>query len=143
MRPFDVPRLKFNDAGLLARSDCSFRLTNLCLQFHRLILYDRLLKAYPYKRAHIWKEARVDIPPLVRHLVWAALLEVEGDIHAKYNATDKETPTLTDRQVLSLVKIVAFLKTALEQFPKSLREKNSMFFCSKLICPSFVTQMMY
>ena len=57
------------------------------------------LKAYPYKRAHIWKEARVDIPPLVRNLVWAALLEVEGDIHARYDATDKETPILTDRQV--------------------------------------------
>ena len=47
------------------------------LQFHRLILYDRLIKAHPYKRAHIWREARVDIPPLVRAEVWAALLEVE------------------------------------------------------------------
>ena len=72
----------------------------MLLQFHRLILYGRLLKAYPYKRAHIWKEARVDIPPLVRNLVWGALLEIEGDIHARYDATDKETPTLTDRQVI-------------------------------------------
>ena len=46
-------------------------------QFHRIILYERLLKAYPYKRAHIWKEARIDIPPLVRDSVWAALLDVE------------------------------------------------------------------
>ena len=46
-------------------------------QFHRVILYDRLILGYPYKRPHIWKEARVDIPPLYRNLVWAALLEVE------------------------------------------------------------------
>ncbi len=69
------------------------------LQFHRMILYERLLKAYPYKKAHIWKEARVDIPPLYRNLVWAALLEVEGDIHGRYDNTDKETLTPTDRQV--------------------------------------------
>lgn len=46
-------------------------------QFHRVILYERLINGYPYKKAHIWKEARVDIPPLFRNLVWAALLEVE------------------------------------------------------------------
>ncbi|XP_071087688.1 TBC domain-containing protein kinase-like protein [Haliotis cracherodii] len=68
-------------------------------QFHRIILYERLLKAYPYKRPHIWQEARVDIPPLVRAHVWAALLEVEGDIEALYDSIDKETPTATDRQI--------------------------------------------
>ncbi|XP_076446642.1 TBC domain-containing protein kinase-like protein [Babylonia areolata] len=68
-------------------------------QFHRIILYERLLKAYPYKRPHIWKEARVDIPPLVRAHVWAALLEVEGDIEGAYNNIDKETPIPTDRQI--------------------------------------------
>ncbi|XP_053401999.1 TBC domain-containing protein kinase-like protein [Mercenaria mercenaria] len=68
-------------------------------QFHRVILYERLIKGYPYKKAHIWKEARVDIPPLFRNLVWAALLEVEGDIQAEYDAIDKETPTGTDRQI--------------------------------------------
>ncbi|XP_077869431.1 TBC domain-containing protein kinase-like protein, partial [Saccoglossus kowalevskii] len=46
-------------------------------QFHRIILYERLLKGYPYTKERIWKEARVDIPPLVRALVWAALLGVE------------------------------------------------------------------
>lgn len=68
-------------------------------QFHRVILYERLLKAYPYKRAHIWKEARVDIPPLVRAHVWAALLEVEGDIESVYSNIDKDTVTSTDRQI--------------------------------------------
>ncbi len=45
-------------------------------QFHRIILYDRLLKAYPYKKPHILREARVDIPPLVRAQTWAAVLGV-------------------------------------------------------------------
>ncbi|KAL4235012.1 hypothetical protein ACF0H5_006650 [Mactra antiquata] len=68
-------------------------------QFHRVILYERLINGYPYKKAHIWKEARVDVPPLFRNLVWAALLEVEGDIQAQYDSIDKETPIGTDRQI--------------------------------------------
>ncbi|KAK7096693.1 TBC domain-containing protein kinase-like protein [Littorina saxatilis] len=68
-------------------------------QFHRIILYERLLKAYPFKRPHIWKEARVDVPPLVRAHIWAALLEVEGDIEGTYANIDKETPITTDRQI--------------------------------------------
>uniref|UniRef100_V9KC16 TBC domain-containing protein kinase-like protein n=1 Tax=Callorhinchus milii TaxID=7868 RepID=V9KC16_CALMI len=68
-------------------------------QLHRIILFDRLLKAYPYKKIQIWKEARVDIPPLVRGLAWAALLGVEGDIQAKYEGIDKDTPIPTDRQI--------------------------------------------
>ncbi|XP_076117916.1 TBC domain-containing protein kinase-like protein [Mytilus galloprovincialis] len=68
-------------------------------QFHRVILYERLLKAYPYTRARVWKEARTDIPPHVRAHVWAAILEVEGDIHSLYSSIDKETATPTDRQI--------------------------------------------
>ncbi|KAK2116080.1 hypothetical protein P7K49_006706 [Saguinus oedipus] len=67
-------------------------------QLNRIILFDRLLKAYPYKKNQIWKEARVDIPPLMRGLTWAALLGVEGAIHAKYDTIDKDTPIPTDRQ---------------------------------------------
>ncbi|XP_035829276.1 TBC domain-containing protein kinase-like protein [Aplysia californica] len=68
-------------------------------QFHRIILYERLLAAYPFKRPCIWREARVDIPPLVRANVWAAILEVEGDVEGMYDSIDKETPTTTDRQI--------------------------------------------
>ncbi|NXA16161.1 TBCK protein, partial [Sapayoa aenigma] len=46
-------------------------------QLNRIVLFDRLLKAYPYKKNQIWKEARVDIPPLLRGITWAALLGVE------------------------------------------------------------------
>ncbi|XP_072873636.1 TBC domain-containing protein kinase-like protein isoform X3 [Chlorocebus sabaeus] len=68
-------------------------------QLNRIVLFDRLLKAYPYKKNQIWKEARIDIPPLLRGLTWAALLGVEGAIHAKYDAIDKDTPIPTDRQI--------------------------------------------
>ncbi|KAM8940080.1 TBC domain-containing protein kinase-like protein [Pelodytes ibericus] len=68
-------------------------------QLNRIVLFDRLLKAYPYKKNLIWKEARVDIPPLLRGLTWAALLGVEGAIQDKYDATDKDTPIPTDRQI--------------------------------------------
>uniref|UniRef100_A0A8C8HV23 TBC domain-containing protein kinase-like protein n=1 Tax=Oncorhynchus tshawytscha TaxID=74940 RepID=A0A8C8HV23_ONCTS len=68
-------------------------------QLIRIILFDRLLKAYPYKKNLVWKEARVDIPPLIRGLAWAALLGVEGDIQAKYDSIDKDTPIPTDRQI--------------------------------------------
>ncbi|XP_004549479.2 TBC domain-containing protein kinase-like protein [Maylandia zebra] len=68
-------------------------------QLIRIILFDRLLKAYPYKKTLVWKEARVDIPPLVRGLAWAGLLGIEGDIQAKYEGIDKDTPIPTDRQI--------------------------------------------
>ncbi|KAF6738377.1 TBC domain-containing protein kinase-like protein [Oryzias melastigma] len=66
---------------------------------YQLILFDRLLKAYPYKKNLVWKEARLDVPPLVRGLAWAALLGIEGDILAKYDSIDKDTPIPTDRQI--------------------------------------------
>jgi TBC domain-containing protein kinase-like protein len=69
-------------------------------QFHRIILYERLLQAYPYTKSRIVKEARTDIPPLVRAKVWAAILDVHGDVVGNYDASDKETPTATDRQVI-------------------------------------------
>ncbi|KAG8454122.1 hypothetical protein GDO86_000676 [Hymenochirus boettgeri] len=68
-------------------------------QLNRIVLFDRLLNAYPYKKHLIWKEARVDIPPLLRGLTWAALLGVEGAIQDKYDMTDKDTPIPTDRQI--------------------------------------------
>jgi hypothetical protein len=39
---------------------------------------------------------------LYRGNIWAALLEVDGDIDGSYAAVDKETPTHTDRQVIAL-----------------------------------------
>jgi TBC domain-containing protein kinase-like protein len=35
----------------------------------------------------------------VRGAVWAALLDITGDIEKRYDMIDKETPTHTDRQI--------------------------------------------
>lgn len=68
-------------------------------QFHRIILFERLLAAYPYKRLHILKECRIDIPPLLRAKLWPAILEIDGDVQGRYEAIDKESPILADRQI--------------------------------------------
>lgn len=68
-------------------------------QLHRIVLFKRLLEAYPYKRTLISQECKLDIPPLYRPWVWAALLEIEGDIQEGYDSIDKETLTPTDRQI--------------------------------------------
>ncbi|XP_075234514.1 TBC domain-containing protein kinase-like protein isoform X2 [Lycorma delicatula] len=68
-------------------------------QFRRIVLYDRLLEGYPYKKAAILKEAHKDIPPLFRGELWSALLDVTGNIEEEYVRIDKETPTVTDRQI--------------------------------------------
>ncbi|KAL2739539.1 TBC domain-containing protein kinase-like protein [Vespula maculifrons] len=68
-------------------------------QFYRLVLYDRLLQIFPLTREAIIKEAHKDIPPPVRGAVWAALLDITGDVQQRYDMIDKETPTHTDRQI--------------------------------------------
>ncbi|XP_045763933.1 TBC domain-containing protein kinase-like protein isoform X1 [Maniola jurtina] len=68
-------------------------------QFYRLLWFERLLHGYPYTAQYIRAEAEIDIPPLVRGEVWAALLGVVGDIEDQYERIDKETPTPTDRQI--------------------------------------------
>ncbi|CAH2091779.1 unnamed protein product [Euphydryas editha] len=68
-------------------------------QFYRLLWFQRLLHGYPYTTQYIRAEAEIDIPPLVRGDVWAALLGVVGNIEEQYEVIDKETPTPTDRQI--------------------------------------------
>lgn len=66
-------------------------------QFHRVILFTRLLKGYPFTRDLIVKEAQKDIPPLLRGHIWACLLGVIQN--GSYESIDKITPTTTDRQI--------------------------------------------
>ncbi|XP_054721320.1 TBC domain-containing protein kinase-like protein [Uloborus diversus] len=68
-------------------------------QLHRNIMFKKQLEAYPYKRAQILYDAKVDVPPLYRPWIWAALLEIEGDVTLIYDSIDKETVTPTDRQI--------------------------------------------
>lgn len=66
-------------------------------QFHRVLLFTRLLKGYPSTRQRILTEAQVDVPPLLRGKIWACILGVIED--GSYEAIDKVTPTPTDRQI--------------------------------------------
>ncbi|XP_042207251.1 TBC domain-containing protein kinase-like protein [Homarus americanus] len=68
-------------------------------QFHRLLIFERLLQSYPFKAESILREARKDTPPFYRALVWASLLGVDGPVAQTYQQIDKETPTPTDRQI--------------------------------------------
>ena len=68
-------------------------------QFHRIVLFERLLQGYPFTRDRIVKEARTDIPPYIRAKVWAALLNITGDIFESYDMIDKVSMTATDRQI--------------------------------------------
>lgn len=56
-------------------------------------------QGYPYTRNRLLREAGKDIPPFYRGQIWAALLNVKGDTEVQYTAIDKETTTVTDRQV--------------------------------------------
>lgn len=62
------------------------------LQLQRIILYKRLLEAYPFQRQRIVREAKLDIPPLYRAHIWAALLDVQVTRH--HNSSEHELSTL-------------------------------------------------
>lgn len=66
-------------------------------QFHRILLFDRMLKGYPSTRDMIIKEAQTDIPPFLRGKIWACILDVIPN--GSYTLIDKVTPTQTDRQI--------------------------------------------
>lgn len=68
-------------------------------QFHRIVLFSRYLVGYPFKKNELFKECRIDIPPLYRSLAWAALLDVRCDIGKVYSGINKDIITATDRQI--------------------------------------------
>jgi hypothetical protein len=68
-------------------------------QFHRVHLFTELLNQYPASRNEIIHHAKVDIPPILRDRVWAAILGVESDYQEVYARIDKLTDFGTDRQV--------------------------------------------
>jgi TBC domain-containing protein kinase-like protein len=51
--------------------------SNVEYQFHRLILFKRLLDGYPYTADMIITQSRVDVCPLYRGEIWAAILGVK------------------------------------------------------------------
>lgn len=70
-------------------------------QAHRICMFRQLLEYYPETRNQIVREARKDIPPMLRAEIWAAILNVPAaDVCAKtYAEIDKESEGLADRQI--------------------------------------------
>ncbi|XP_022916046.2 TBC domain-containing protein kinase-like protein [Onthophagus taurus] len=99
----------FSKSHIIARSELdAYNVSDLPLvikerdpeyQFHRIILLRKLLHGYPYTRDLIINQSLVDIPPLLRGDIWAALLNVRGNYEHEYMKIDKDTPTVTDRQI--------------------------------------------
>lgn len=68
-------------------------------QFHRIVLFERLLSAYPFEMEKFLIEAKKDIPPYFRGEIWACLLNVCENSKYVYLSIDKESAGVTDRQI--------------------------------------------
>ncbi|KAF9149310.1 hypothetical protein BG015_008894 [Linnemannia schmuckeri] len=77
----------------------SIREKDLGYQYQRLAMFTDLLLQYPASRAEILHHSKIDIPPLLRGKVWAAILGVVGDYQQVYSDFDKYTEKPTDRQI--------------------------------------------
>ncbi|KAG0288524.1 hypothetical protein BGZ96_007729 [Linnemannia gamsii] len=77
----------------------SIREKDLGYQYQRLAMFTDLLLQYPASRAEILHHSKIDIPPLLRGKVWAAILGVVGDYQLVYSDFDKYTEKPTDRQI--------------------------------------------
>eukprot|EP00123_Amoebidium_parasiticum_P011556 comp20785_c0_seq1/m.27302 comp20785_c0_seq1/g.27302 ORF comp20785_c0_seq1/g.27302 comp20785_c0_seq1/m.27302 type:complete len:996 (-) comp20785_c0_seq1:153-3140(-) len=92
-----VPPL-FNN-GKPADQPLAIRERDIDYQYHRILLFRKLLRGYPYTRPAILREARIDIPPAFRGEVWAALLGIDGDVDEIYGPIDKTSEHPIDRQI--------------------------------------------
>lgn len=68
-------------------------------QYYRQTLFSELLRQYPASRREILHHAKVDIPPLLRGKIWAAVLGVRGDLDHAYDKINKCIDMGADRQV--------------------------------------------
>ncbi|KAG5683837.1 hypothetical protein PVAND_013100 [Polypedilum vanderplanki] len=91
------PRLPYNFGHEMRELPLVIRERNIEYQFYRIVLFNRLLQGYPYTRELIIEEAKIDVPPLLRGKIWAALLNVIPN--GKYEKIDKVSPNPTDRQI--------------------------------------------
>lgn len=46
-------------------------------QFHRVVVFSRLMEGYPFSRGRVLEEALVDVCPLYRGEIWAAMLGIK------------------------------------------------------------------
>ncbi|KAI9017945.1 rab-GTPase-TBC domain-containing protein [Phycomyces nitens] len=68
-------------------------------QYHRQALFSELLRQYPMSRKELLHHAKVDIPPLLRGKVWAAVLGLRGDLEHDYGSVDKYSDLGADKQI--------------------------------------------
>ncbi|KAI9257957.1 hypothetical protein BDA99DRAFT_440985 [Phascolomyces articulosus] len=85
--------------SLPPRRPLSLREQDVNYQYHRQRLFAELLRQYPASQKEILHHAKVDIPPLLRNKVWAAILDVHGDVETDYERIDKYNDIASDRQV--------------------------------------------
>lgn len=79
--------------------NCKSKDRDLEYQYLRLFRFGSLIDRFPATSDDILLEAVADIPPLVRGIVWAAILDVRGDsdlIYSEYNVNEDVD---TDRQL--------------------------------------------
>ncbi|XP_016939283.2 TBC domain-containing protein kinase-like protein [Drosophila suzukii] len=91
------PRFPAHFARELQELPLVIRERDIEYQFQRVRLFTRLLQGYPHTSEQLRREAAVDVPPLLRGPIWAALLEVVPN--GSYAKIDKFTSTSTDRQI--------------------------------------------
>ncbi|KAH8420474.1 hypothetical protein KR009_010798 [Drosophila setifemur] len=91
------PRFPSLNARELQELPLVIRERDIEYQFQRVRLFTRLLQGYPHTTEQLQREAGVDVPPLLRGPVWAALLDVIPN--GGYRKIDKFTATSTDRQI--------------------------------------------
>lgn len=94
-----VQSLTQQPTRIRAKVPLSIREKDLGYQYHRLAMFTELLLQYPASRSEILHHSKIDIPPLLRGKVWAAILGVVGDYEEIYEGSDKYTEKSTDRQI--------------------------------------------
>ncbi|KAI9497994.1 rab-GTPase-TBC domain-containing protein [Zychaea mexicana] len=83
----------------IPRRPLSLREQDVNYQYHRQRLFAELLRQYPASQKEILHHAKVDIPPLLRNKIWAAILDVHGDVETEYQRIDKYNDIASDRQI--------------------------------------------
>ena len=78
-----------------------------------MVVFTRLLESYPYSRTRIMSEAVVDVCPLVRAEVWAAILGVKVLYVRMYIHTQKENIFMWSWRYCMLIEIYSTSTSAI------------------------------
>ncbi|KAJ3017630.1 UNVERIFIED_CONTAM: hypothetical protein HDU68_011560 [Siphonaria sp. JEL0065] len=81
------------------RKPLALKERNAVYQYFRVLKFKQIVKEFPLSKTDLWAEAALDIPPLVRGLVWCCLLDVHPFVTVEYDFIDKNVATVADRQL--------------------------------------------